>query len=277
MGALAKGGSLVLKMFSLFECETVCLLYILGLHFTELSIFKPASSRAPNGETYVIALGFRGIAPDVLHSLLSFVSPQFPPGKALLSLNSIPRSFIDVLIEIAEYFTMKQVQAIERNLALETTWNRNVEQAIFQLNQDVVYEFRRQCSIDRNDEQSARIATKVGLDGSAKALGNSASVVKGGLRQREGGTLQDRQSRKRSREEFQLGSTNNNDDDNVPDDTEGESSNKRRNLGQGKTVALGSKNIVKTTSNNILNTGMEIGLSKIQNKKNLQANHGLRK
>ncbi len=264
MGALVKGGSLVLKMFSLLECETVCLLYILSLHFNELSIFKPASSRAPNGETYVIGLGFRGIAPEVLNSLLSFVSPQFPPGKALLSLDSIPRSFVDALIKIAEYFTMKQVQAIERNLELERVWNKNIEQAIFQLNQDVVKEFRQRCSIDYNYQQPLRIVTDVELDGSAKALGNSASVVKGGLRQREGGTLEDRQSRKRGREEFLLGTTTNNDDDDVNDETEGETPNKRRNLGQGKTVALGSNNLVKNTSNDTITTEMELGSLKNQ-------------
>ena len=127
LGALVKGGSLVLKMFSLLECETICLLYVLALHFKELSIFKPASSRAPNGETYAVATGFRGITAEVLDSLLSFVSPTFPEGKAMLSRESIPQHFLDELIRIADYFTMKQIQAIERNLQLETVWNRNVQ------------------------------------------------------------------------------------------------------------------------------------------------------
>lgn len=245
LGALARNGSLVLKMFNLFECETVCLLYILALHFKELSIFKPASSRAPNAETYVVALGFRGIDQDILNSLLSFVSPTFPSGKALLSLDSIPQSFLDELIKIAEYFTIKQIQAIERNLNLEQIWNRNVQQAIFQLNQDIVDEFRKQCSIDFHYRQSDRIVKNVGLDGSAKALGNSAAVVKGRLRQRAGGTLEDRQNLKRNREEFLLSNNdnnNNNNNDSVDindDDVEGERSAKRRNLGQGKTVVSG--------------------------------------
>lgn len=73
MGMLNKGGSLVIKMFNLFECETICLLYILALHFDDVSVFKPASSRAPNAETYIVALNFRGIDPGDLQSLLSFV------------------------------------------------------------------------------------------------------------------------------------------------------------------------------------------------------------
>ncbi|CAF4611423.1 unnamed protein product [Rotaria sp. Silwood1] len=252
LGALAKNGSLVLKMFNLFECETICLLYILALHFKELSIFKPASSRAPNGETYVIAIGFRGIDSEVLNSLLSFVSTEFPHGKALLSRTSIPQSFLDDLIKIADYFTMKQIQALERNLELEKVWNRNIQQAIFELNQDVVKEFRRQCFIDYNYQQFVRIVTNVELDGSAKVLGNSAAIVKGGLRQRTGGTLDDRQNRKRNREEF-LSGINNND--------EGEEQViKKMNLEHGKTVIFGRNTLQKSTTNEI-NTELDIDSS----------------
>jgi hypothetical protein len=240
MGVLTKGGSLVLKMFNLFECETISLLYILALHFKELSIFKPASSRALNGETYIVAVGFLGIAPQILDSLLSFVSPKFPSGKALLPLSSIPQSFLNELIKIADYFTIKQVQALERNLELEKVWNQNIQQAIFDLNQDVVREFRRRCSIDYNREQPVRIVTNVELDGSAKALCHIASLIKGGLRQRSGGTLEDRQNRKRTREEFLLKNKDddNNDDDGDDEVTEGRAT-KRRNLGQGKSVVTG--------------------------------------
>jgi hypothetical protein len=249
MGILARGGSLVLKMFNLFECDTICLLYILTLHFKELNIFKPASSRAPNGETYIVALGFRGIAPQILNSLLSFVSPKFPPGKALLPLSSIPESFLKELIQISDYFTMKQIQALERNLDLEKIWNRNIEQAILQLNQNLVRQFREQCLIDYHHEQTVRIVTNVELDGSAKALGNSAAVVKGGLRKRSGGTLRDRQQKKRTREEFLL-KNNNNDDDgsDVNDEAEEGRSIKRMNLGQGKTVAFGRDTLKRSMS-----------------------------
>jgi len=264
LGALAKNGSLVLKMFNLFECETICLLYILALHFEELSIFKPASSRAPNAETYVVALGFRGIDPDILNSLLSFVSPTFPRGKALLSLSSIPRSFLDELIKIADYFTIKQIQAIERNLDLEKNWNRNVQQAIYQLNQDVVKEFRRKCSIDLKYTQSERIVKHVGLDGSAKALGNSATaVVKGGLYRRAGGTFEDRQNKKLEREEFLL---QNNDNDNIDINDEVEEKGreiKRMSLGQGKTVAFGRNDSKKPTTSDIV-TEMDVDSSNNQ-------------
>ena len=244
LGALAKGGSLVLKMFNLFECETICLLYVLAVHFEELSVFKPGSSRAPNGESYVIALGFRGIDPHILQSLLSFVSPTFPSGKAMLPLDCIPEAFLQALIESADYFTRKQVQALERNLQLEQIWNRNVQQAIFQLNQDVVRDFRRRCFIDYHYVQNVRIVSSVELDGSGKSLGNSAAVVKGGLKQRGGGTLADRQSRKRDREAFLLEHGK----EGKEEDEVAGSPMQRQNLGQGKTVAYGREHLSKATS-----------------------------
>jgi hypothetical protein len=257
MGALAKNGSLVLKMFNLFECETVCLLYILALHFDELSIFKPASSRAPNAETYIVALGFRGIDPDILNSLLSFVSPKFPEGKALLSLSSIPQSFLDELIKIANYFTMKQIQALERNLNLEQIWNRNIQEAVFELNKDVVKEFRKRCLIDYKYRQAVRMVNNVSLDGSAKALGNSAAVIKGGLRQRAGGALEDRQRRKLDQEEFLL---KNNDNDMNDEAEEIEQSAKRPAVNQGK-PAVFCRNVSMKSTGSDTNDEMDVDSS----------------
>ncbi|CAF4017157.1 unnamed protein product, partial [Adineta steineri] len=176
-------------------------------------------------------------------------SATFPFGKALLSRDLIPQSFLNELIQFAEYFTMKQIQAIERNLELEKIWNRNVQQAIFQLNEDVVREFRRVCFIDYNYRQHIRIVKNVVLDGSAKSLGNSASVVKGGLRQRSGGTLNDRQNRKRNHEVYLSSNNNDNDNDDITNEIEEENPSKRLNLGQGKSVTIGSKNLIAPMSN----------------------------
>ena len=258
-------------MFNLFECETICLLYILALHFKELSVFKPASSRAPNAETYIVALGFRGIDPEVLDSLLSFVSPKFPSGKALLELTSIPQSFLDALIHIADYFTMKQIQAIKRNLELEKIWNRNIQQAINQLKQNVVKEFRQKCFINHNYKQVVRIVTDIKLDGSAKALGNSAAVAKGGLRQRVGGTLDERQNRKCSREEFLL-RTNNNEE--VSDEIE-ERVKKRRSLEQGKTIIWGQNTSEEAMTSGTV-TEMTRDLSTIQQQESIRESKAMK-
>ncbi|CAF1244881.1 unnamed protein product [Didymodactylos carnosus] len=225
MGALKEKGSFVLKMFNLFECESVCLLYILSLHFNELYVFKPASSRTVNAEVYIICIGFRGISDNVLQHLLSYISPSFPKGLAMLPQDSIPLSFLESLIICAEKFTKKQIEAIERNLELEHVMNYNVAKALERLAYDVKDQFINICSII-SLSSGFRIVNHLELDGSAKHLGNSASLVRGGLRQRLGGTLEDRMKKTEDRKEFLSGVTASNtsgkrkldekDEDNLP-------------------------------------------------------------
>ena len=63
LGALAKGGSFLLKAFTLFEHPTICALALLGSLFQELHVFKPATSKPGNSETYIIGKGFKvGVA-----------------------------------------------------------------------------------------------------------------------------------------------------------------------------------------------------------------------
>ena len=56
---LTEGGNFVLKMFTIFESETVCLLYLLSCAFESVDIFKPATSKEGNSEVYVICKGHK--------------------------------------------------------------------------------------------------------------------------------------------------------------------------------------------------------------------------
>ena len=72
---LAEGGSLVIKMFTFFESETVCLLYLLYLSFGKMDVFKPATSKEGNSE--VTSLGsLAGIqsCSNAIFRYLKFVS-----------------------------------------------------------------------------------------------------------------------------------------------------------------------------------------------------------
>ena len=46
-------------MFTTFESETICLLYLLDICFNQIEIFKPATSKEGNSEVYVICLDFQ--------------------------------------------------------------------------------------------------------------------------------------------------------------------------------------------------------------------------
>ncbi|EDQ91576.1 uncharacterized protein MONBRDRAFT_1907, partial [Monosiga brevicollis MX1] len=54
LGCLRRGGAMVLKTFTFFEACTNQLVYLLGVHFDEVWISKPACSRASNAETYLV-------------------------------------------------------------------------------------------------------------------------------------------------------------------------------------------------------------------------------
>ena len=48
---------MVLKMFTLCERSTAALVYLVGCHFEETFVCKPATSKAANSETYLVAKG----------------------------------------------------------------------------------------------------------------------------------------------------------------------------------------------------------------------------
>lgn len=70
---LCRGGSFICKFFDLNNKLTADLIYLLQCHFTELTIFKPKTSRLANSEKYIIGSGFRGCSPDVFQQLLDIL------------------------------------------------------------------------------------------------------------------------------------------------------------------------------------------------------------
>ena len=63
---LKKGGVFILKFFDFYHKYTLDLLYFLSCHFTEWTLYKPATSRPCNPEQYFIGKGFLGCTDEVL-------------------------------------------------------------------------------------------------------------------------------------------------------------------------------------------------------------------
>ena len=59
LSILAPGGNFVIKLFTMFESETVCLLYLLNIAFRQVEAFKPATSKEGNSEVYVVCKDFQ--------------------------------------------------------------------------------------------------------------------------------------------------------------------------------------------------------------------------
>uniref|UniRef100_A0A3Q0R1P3 Cap-specific mRNA (nucleoside-2'-O-)-methyltransferase 2 n=1 Tax=Amphilophus citrinellus TaxID=61819 RepID=A0A3Q0R1P3_AMPCI len=117
---LSPGGSFVLKMFTLYEHSSVCLLYLLNCCFQFVSVFKPATSKAGNSEVYVVCLNYdsKEAVKPLLSKLIRNYGPHLADREALFPNFAIPESFINQHVDVYSYFHTLQVETISENLRL---------------------------------------------------------------------------------------------------------------------------------------------------------------
>jgi 23S rRNA U2552 (ribose-2'-O)-methylase RlmE/FtsJ len=77
---LRSGGSFVLKLFDCETEHTQALLWILGRHFDEWTLYKPAMTRPCNSERYFLGRGFRGLSPTA-RQILADLQGQSEAGQ----------------------------------------------------------------------------------------------------------------------------------------------------------------------------------------------------
>ncbi|KFU89874.1 FtsJ methyltransferase domain-containing protein 1 [Chaetura pelagica] len=116
---LGTGGSLVLKMFTLFEHRSTNMLFPLNCSFEEGHVFKPATSKAGNSEAYVVCLRYMGR--EGIYLLLSKMIQNFGTemvNKALFPQHVLPESFLKIHEECCMFFHRWQVETISENIHL---------------------------------------------------------------------------------------------------------------------------------------------------------------
>uniref|UniRef100_W5K6H4 Cap-specific mRNA (nucleoside-2'-O-)-methyltransferase 2 n=1 Tax=Astyanax mexicanus TaxID=7994 RepID=W5K6H4_ASTMX len=120
---LGPGGSFVLKMFTLFEHSSVCLLFLLVCCFSSVHIFKPATSKSGNSEVYVVCLGYKAkeVVRPLLSKLIRNYGPDIASKAAMFPNSSIPDSFLKQHEEICTFFHSLQINTIQENLQLFNT------------------------------------------------------------------------------------------------------------------------------------------------------------
>lgn len=117
---LSPGGSFVLKMFTLYEHSSVCLLYLLNCCFHSVTVFKPATSKAGNSEVYVVCLNYESkedVRP-LLSKLIRNYGPHLGDREALFPCSVIPESFLKQHEDVCSYFHTLQMETITENLQL---------------------------------------------------------------------------------------------------------------------------------------------------------------
>ena len=166
MRVLSPGGSFVLKLFTLFESQTLCLLFLLASSFSQLHLFKPATSKAGNSEVYLVCLKFHGTDSfsewhqQKLESAYTLQDHE----RSLFPLSVISSEFLATARQAAELFSGYQREQIESNLRLFTVFTKPQQQFLSDVQQFAVEYYDRRSSM-RFIPDSLRILPDLFLDG----------------------------------------------------------------------------------------------------------------
>lgn len=110
--AVKENGTFVIKAFSLFECQSVYILFLLYIAFTQVTVSKPVASKAGNSEVYIVCTGFTvstGI--EALVETVQRILPnleQVLAKKALFRKADLPMSFLISYQECVALFAYHQ-------------------------------------------------------------------------------------------------------------------------------------------------------------------------
>lgn len=125
---LSKGGTAILKQFTIFEAHSISWLWLLNCLFKELTIVKPETSKAANSEIYVVCTGFKDhVALDqmeILYRQMQYIR-SLNDGRripALFKRTDIPDEFIIKIVELQTLLVDQQCASIEQNIKLWTKY-----------------------------------------------------------------------------------------------------------------------------------------------------------
>lgn len=121
-------GNFVCKIYDIYTIITVKMLYLLMIHYEDVYIIKPLTSRPANSEKYIICKNFIGIDTQLMNKLLSYISNWNDCNKDFLDCNkdfldfiTVPIDFITRIKQYNEYITNKQINNIKKTLHIINT------------------------------------------------------------------------------------------------------------------------------------------------------------
>ena len=115
------GGNFVIKVFDLFNYQTIQLLYILYCFYDNITFYKPTTSRLSNSEKYIVCKGFNDI--DLKNDILEVLNKYFSKPEELFI--EIPKYFLDEINKYNDIFVEKQIQTIESILNTINKYKEN--------------------------------------------------------------------------------------------------------------------------------------------------------
>ncbi|CAF1367938.1 unnamed protein product [Adineta ricciae] len=136
LSCLLTHGNFVLKLFTTFEKMTVDLIYLLYRMFSQISMFKPKTSKKGNSEMYVVCMDFQRE---------KFVN-CFTTDVQLESV-SYPASFLTQLHQCAQLFESYQINTIQHNLYFFQNLNRRFMKKLHKLKQQTLDRYLNECQV----------------------------------------------------------------------------------------------------------------------------------
>jgi len=103
-------GNFVLKVFDLFNYQTIQLIYLLYTCYSIIEFYKPSTSRLSNSEKYIICSGYRGCSDEIKQTL----TENFMRCEKLNI--RVPESFLDEIGHYNKTFTENQIIKIKEIL-----------------------------------------------------------------------------------------------------------------------------------------------------------------
>jgi hypothetical protein len=124
---LKKGGSMFVKIYTIFERFTVELIILVSYLFEEFYITKPFCSKQANSELYIVGKGYKGKNIDVIN-LLKTKLKEFEKHGVYVDkkmLNNIEKEDLEYLHKIARDIFELQIIFINRNIYYFEKYVRN--------------------------------------------------------------------------------------------------------------------------------------------------------
>jgi len=146
---LGTNGTLVLKVFTMFEKESVYLMQLLNKVFQSVIVAKPASSKGGNSEVYIVAKGYRG--QDYASFIIEELESHFPFDKLknLTLDNKICFDFLKAHVMCTKKFKDLQINVINKNINFYNKTKR-IEKKIYQQRKQTVQTFVDLCEMKVN-------------------------------------------------------------------------------------------------------------------------------
>jgi cap2 methyltransferase len=151
MHILAKGCSFVLKMSTMYEHQSMSLIYLVCCSFIAVWVCKPATSNEVDSEVYVVCLKYRGR--DFMEPYLKVLREHYGPKltrRAMFPQESFPQDFVHQFYKCTTKFHNTHTTVMERNMSYYETGIPHVEDLMIQKLKLMVathfmevYEFRR--------------------------------------------------------------------------------------------------------------------------------------